>query len=96
MSVSTHAVQFEFTAIFRTHNSIDHATQRKPTTSTGDLNLVVVRASQQRGHDVKPRDHVIWVRSKMLCCCPRRRRKIMGSGSHVYAHLFDSPFPLMF
>jgi len=83
MSVSTHTVQFEFTAIFRTRNSIDIATRRKAATSTdvrtSDLTLVV-RASQQRGRDIKPRNHVMWVRSKMLCCCPRRRRKIMGSG----------------
>ena len=83
MSVSTHAVEFEFTAIFRTRNSIDTATRRKAATSTdvrtGDRSLVV-RASQHGSRDVKPRDHIMWVRSKMLCCCPRKGRKIMGSG----------------
>ena len=68
MPVSTHAVQFEFTAVFRTRNSLNTATRRKPTMSAGDLSLVVVHASQQqRGRDVKPLDHVMWVHSEMLC-----------------------------
>jgi len=82
--VHAHAVQFEFTAIFRTHNSTDTATDRRKAATLTDLSTahrsLVLRASQHRGHDIKPRDHVIWVSSKIVYCCRHRRREIMGSG----------------
>ena len=87
MSVSTHAVQFEFTAIFR---------KRTPLTPQIDenrphqlLTFLVCARQQQRGRDVKARDNVVWVLSEILCC-PRRRREIMGSGLYLRFCILDA------